>query len=49
MILHGEMTDMTVDESRLAGKATCWHAGVLLAAPTVKRRGVHECSIQNLN
>ena len=29
-----------------AGKASGWHAGVLLAAPTVKPGGVNECVTQ---
>jgi hypothetical protein len=38
----------------LAGKASCWHAGVLLAAPTVKRGGVKKQGVtvtafKNLN
>jgi hypothetical protein len=35
-----------------AGKASCWHAGVLLAAPTVKRGGVKKQGVtafKNLN
>jgi hypothetical protein len=32
-----------------AGKASCWHAGVLMAAPTVKRWGVTATAFKNLN